>query len=70
MTIIINPQLRKEVESQLDNHDFLFKVKLLEIKEDTEPNVTSLRKVLKEIKKGYRAEKGQTKSIDVIDKHF
>jgi len=32
--------------------------------------VKGLRKIIKDMKKGYKALKGKARSIDIIDKHF
>jgi hypothetical protein len=45
-------------------------VKVISLDENVEPTVASMRKILKEFKKGYKAEKGLTNSIDLIDKNF
>jgi len=42
----------------------------VEIKKGTPNSVKGLRKIIKELKKGYRAAKGLTRTIDIIDKHF
>lgn len=70
MTIIINPEDRKEVEKYLESNDYLFKTKIVEITKNTPNSVIGLRKILKELKKGYKTEKSLTRSIDIIDKHF
>ena len=40
------------------------------ISKDTEPNRIGMRKIIKDCKNGYKAEKAITYSIDIIDKHY
>ena len=45
-------------------------MKLVSINKNLQPTIKDLRKILKELKNGYKIEKTMTKAVDIIDKHY
>ncbi len=70
VTVLASEDELKNVQKYLNRNEYSFKVKVVALGKNVEPTAVGMRKVLKEFKKGYKAEKGLTNSIDIIDKHF
>lgn len=54
----------------MERNDYLERVKILSIPINIDPSVKGLFKVIRNIKKGYKAVRAITNSIDIIDKHY
>lgn len=69
VTVLVDPSQLKNLTKQLKQRNYLFKIKLVPLPSDIQPNMIGFRKIIKQIKRGYRAKKGLSNSIDIIDKH-
>lgn len=70
VTVLVAEEEMKTVYKYLQRNEYEFKVKLVALPKDMEASPLEMRKLLKDFKKGYKAEKGITNSIDIIDKHY
>lgn len=70
VTVVAVESEVKKLTKYFEKNFYLFRVKIIGIPVDCEPSIKSLCKTIRSIKKGYRAEKTVTHSIDIIDKHY
>lgn len=68
--VVVCPEEEKSIHQKtLENEGAGHRVKLLGIEEGTEPTPIALRRIILELRRGYRLKMGVTPTVDIIDRN-